>query len=91
MGDAWFFYHLLVIPLGAIIIYGGLQTIRRASYSLSMIAAILAIISYGFFVSVMLGSIALMIAYRSKGDFENELSLRGQITETISKMKRQEV
>ncbi|UCE80857.1 MAG: zinc ribbon domain-containing protein [Methanobacteriota archaeon] len=78
----------LDILLGAIITLGGVLTVRRANYSFSMIAAILAILSVGGGMSIVYGTLALLIVYRSRGDFENKLSLRALILGTISRMKR---
>jgi hypothetical protein len=61
----------LEILFGAIIILGGLQTIRRVKYSLAMLAAVLAVISVGFTVSIVLGIVALVMIHRSRDDFRD--------------------
>ncbi|MCJ2511903.1 MAG: zinc ribbon domain-containing protein [Candidatus Thermoplasmatota archaeon] len=61
----------LEIIFGAIIILGGLQTIRRVKYRLSMTAAVVAIISGGLGFSLILGIIALVMIHRSREDFRD--------------------
>lgn len=59
----------LEILLGMIVLYGGIHTIRRTSYPLSVAAAAAAIVSVGFAVSLMLGGIALLMIISSRGEF----------------------
>ena len=57
---------------GAIAILGGVQTIRRAKYRMSMVASIFAILSVGgLVVSPALGIISLVVAYRNREDFRD--------------------
>ena len=86
-GDAAdFYFGVLGVLLGAIIVYGGVQTIRRANLSLSVIAAVLAIMSY---ISAVLGIMVLIIVHQSRGDFKNKLPPHEQILRALARMKNQ--
>lgn len=61
----------LEIAFGAIAILGGLLSLRRVKYSLAMTAAVLAIISGGMGISLVLGIIALVMIRRSREDFRD--------------------
>jgi hypothetical protein len=60
----------LEVAFGAIAIIGGVQTIRRAKYKLTVAASIAAILSLGgLFISPVLGAVALLIAHRRRDEF----------------------
>lgn len=72
-GDtADFYFGILWLFLGAVVIYGGVLTARRVSLNLSVLFAILAMMSW---IGTIFGIISLLVIFRSRGDFKSRRSL----------------